>query len=74
MLDRYVQMTLAADPEVSRVPEPEAKALLQRRLEAKKAEAIYKHRHAQCESDVTRGEYDCAMAAPTPDNWEACIE
>jgi hypothetical protein len=40
----------------------------------KKAERSYAQVEAQCETEVSRSEYDCAMKANVPDEWEACIE
>lgn len=59
MLDRYVDMTVAG--------EPEKKALL-------KGEPGYKRVQEQCEAEITRREYRCAMKAPTPETWQACID
>ena len=40
----------------------------------KKGEKIYRRVQEQCEAEVSRREYDCAIAAKTPNDWEACIE
>jgi hypothetical protein len=28
----------------------------------------------QCEREVTRSEYRCAMKSETPEKWQACID
>jgi hypothetical protein len=74
MLDRYIDMVVAADPAVRNVPPAQASAVRETKKAAKKAEANYAHVQGRCESEVSRGEYDCAMAAKNADEWEACIE
>lgn len=74
MLDRYVDMTAAQDPALAGLPEPEAAELRAAKRASKRLDATYARSLAQCQSEVSRGEYDCAMAAKTPNDWEACIE
>ena len=58
MLDRYVDMTSASDSD---------KAL-------RKSDARYVRVQEQCEAEITRREYRCAMKAPSPETWQACID
>ncbi len=74
MLERYIDMIAAADPAVESLPPAQAAAAREAKKARKKAEARYTHVQAQCEAEVTRKEYECAMAAKNPDEWEACIE
>jgi hypothetical protein len=74
MLDRYVDMTLAADPLTRDLPPAQAAAAREMKRAVKKAEPAYARAEKQCQTEVSRGEYDCAMAAKNPDEWEACIE
>ncbi len=74
MLDRYVDMIAEADPATQNLPPAQAAAVRETKKSLKKAEARYAHVQAQCESTVTRPEYECAMAAKNPDEWEGCIE
>jgi hypothetical protein len=74
MLDRYIDMIALADPAAANLPPDQAAAAREMKRTLKKAEARYTHAQAQCESDVSRKEYECAMAAKNPDEWEACIE
>jgi len=74
MLDHYIDMIALADPAAQNLPPDQAAAVRQMKKDRKKAEARYAHVQTQCESDVTRKEYDCAMASKNPDEWEACIE
>jgi hypothetical protein len=74
MLDHYIDMIALADPATQNLPPDQAAAAREMKRTLKKAEARYTHAQAQCESDVSRKEYECAMAAKNPDEWEACIE
>jgi len=74
MLDRYVDMTLAADPQMKDLPPAQAAAAREMKKAVKKAEPVYAKVERQCEAEVTRREYSCAMDAKNPDEWEACIE
>ena len=61
MLDRYVDMTSVGDRSDSE------KAL-------RKSDARYVRVQEQCEAEITRREYRCAMKAPSPETWQACID
>jgi hypothetical protein len=74
MLDRYVDMTLAADPQTRDLPPAQAAAAREMKKAVKKAEPSYAKVEKQCEAEVSRSEHDCAMDAKNPDEWEACIE
>jgi hypothetical protein len=74
MIDRYIDMIALADPAAQNLPPAQADAVREMKKTLKKAEARYAHVQTQCESNVTRKEYECAMAAKNPDEWEACIE
>jgi hypothetical protein len=74
MIDRYVDMTIASDPQLAALPPAQADVARQMKREVKKGEKSYRQVEEQCEREVTRGELDCAMKAPTPNDWEACIE
>jgi hypothetical protein len=74
MLDRYIDMVVAADPAMNNLPPAQASAVREMKKSVKKAEASYMRVQSQCASEVTRKEFDCAMAAKNADEWEACIE
>ena len=71
MLDRYVEMAAGGDPEM---PPAEARAARETKKTLRKGEASYKRVQEQCEAEVSRREYRCAMKAPTPETWQACID
>ena len=58
MLDHYLDMTVASEPEKS----------------LRKSDARYVRVQAQCEAEITQREYRCAMKAPSPETWQACID
>jgi hypothetical protein len=60
MLDRYVDMTVASEREPERA--------------VRKGEARYVRVQEQCEAEITSREYRCAMKAPSPETWQACID
>jgi hypothetical protein len=74
MLDRYIDMVVSADLGARNVPPSQVAAVRETKKAAKKAEANYVHVQSRCEAEVTRNEYDCAMASKNADEWEACIE
>ena len=74
MMDRYLDMTIAADPQLASMAAAQAAIVRDMKKELKKGERSYRQVQEQCESEVTRHEYDCAMDARTPNDWEACIE
>jgi hypothetical protein len=74
MLDRYVDMTIAADPTLATLPPSQEKIARDMKKEVKKGEKSYRQVEEQCQREVSRAEYDCAMRAPSPNEWEACIE
>jgi hypothetical protein len=74
MLDRYIDMIVAAEPSLQNLPPEQSVAVRQVKKAAKKAEANYVHVQTQCEAEVSQKEYDCAMGAKNADEWEACIE
>ena len=74
MLDHYLDMVIAADPTTRNLPLAQATAVREMKRAVKKAERSYAQVEAQCETEVSRSECDCAMKANIPDEWEACIE
>jgi hypothetical protein len=74
MLDRYLDMTIASDPTLANLPPPQEKIARDMKKEVKKGEKSYRQVEEQCLHEVSRAEYDCAMKAPSTNEWEACIE
>lgn len=74
MLDRYVDMTAGQDPAFAGLSEDRASLLRASKRVQKRLEASYTRALGQCQREVSRTEYECAMKAPTPNDWEACIE
>ena len=74
MLDHYVDMTIAGDPQLAGLPAGQAAVVRDMKKELKKGEKSYRQVQEQCEAEVSRHEYNCALEAKTPNEWEACIE
>jgi hypothetical protein len=74
MLDRYIDMTVAGEPGISDLPASEARAARDIKKALRKGDARYVRVQEQCEAEITRREYRCAMKAPSPETWQACID
>ena len=74
MLDRYLDMVIAGEPSHAKLPPAESLATLQVKRAARKAEPGYRRVQVQCEAEISRREFRCAMSAPTPESWQACID
>jgi hypothetical protein len=74
MLDRYLDMTIAGDPALADLPPAEARAAREMKKALRKSEPAYARVENQCESEISKSEYRCAMKAPSPETWQACID
>lgn len=73
MLDRYLDMVVSAPGLADMSPE-DARAARERLKALRKSEPGYRRVAEQCESEVTKREHRCAMKAPNPETWQACID
>lgn len=73
MLDKYLNMVLASDADRDLSP-AEQHAAVEARKAKKKEEPRYQRVQQQCEAEITQREYRCAMKAPNPEIWQACID
>ncbi len=74
MLDRYLDMTIASDETLASLTPSEAHAAREMKKAIRKTEPSYRRVHEQCEAEISKKEYRCAMKAPTPETWQACID
>lgn len=74
MLDKYLDMDIAADAELANLPPAEARAAREVKKALRKEEPGYRRVHEQCEAEISKREFRCAMKAPTPETWQACID
>ena len=74
MLDKYIDMTVAGEPTASDRSAAEALAAREMKKALRKGEPSYRRVQEQCEAEITKREYRCAMKAPTPETWQACID
>jgi hypothetical protein len=74
MLDKYIDMTIAGEPGLAELPPAEARAAREMKRALRKAEPSYARVESQCEKEISKREYRCAMKANTPETWQACID
>ena len=74
MLDKYLDMAIASDSALADLPPAEARAAREMKRALRKAEPSYARVEKQCETEISKSEYRCAMKAPTMETWQACID
>lgn len=74
MLDKYLEMTIAADPSLEGLPPAEARAAREMKVAIRKGEPAYRRVQDQCEAEISKKEVRCALKADTPEKWQACID
>lgn len=74
MLDHYLDLTIAGEPALADLAPSEARAAREIKKALRKAEPGYARVESQCETEISSREYRCAMKAPTPETWQACID
>lgn len=74
MLDRYLEMTISADPTLAGLGPNEAKAARDMKVAIRRGEPQYRRVQDQCEAEISKKEYRCAMKSDTPEKWQACID
>ena len=74
MLDRYLDLSMTPPPELSHLPPKQAESVISEQKAERRASPSYATTRARCEREVTRAEFDCAMHAPTANDWEACLD
>ena len=73
MLDRYLDMTEDDDPALTRLTDAPRANVRALRLTERRGAPSYAEAERRCTQEVSRNAYDCAMKAPTPNDWEACL-
>lgn len=74
MLDKYLEMTISADEGLAELSPAEQQAAREMKKALRKGEPSYRRVQDQCETEISKREYRCAMKAPTPETWQACID
>ncbi len=74
MLDKYLDMVMAEDADLAKLPPEQKKTVREMKRAVRKAEPSYRKVFEQCEAEITKKEHRCAMAAPNPNVWESCID
>ncbi len=74
MLDRYLDMVMAGEPDMAKLSPQQQKVAREMKRAIRKSEPSYRKVAEQCEAEITKKEYRCAMAADNPDVWQSCID
>ena len=74
MIDKYLDMTIASEPGLADLSPAEERAAREMKKALRKNEPSYARVSTQCETEITKAEYRCAMKANTPETWQACID
>jgi hypothetical protein len=74
MLDKYLEMEIAGDRDLQNLSPTEASAAREMKKALRKNDAAYRRAETQCQTEISRSEYRCAIKAPTPETWQACID
>lgn len=74
MLAKYIEMSIAGEAAIERMDPKDRPQAIERRAAARRAEPSFASYQGRCQREVRRGEFECAMAANTPGEWEACID
>lgn len=73
ILERYIDLSLEADPELQKLPPPQARAVRDMKRAVKLGDGSYL-KVERCEAEVSKKQVRCARDAHTADEWQACIE
>ena len=74
MLDRYLDLSMTPNPALSRMPPQQVESVISAQKTERKGDSAYLQARARCEAELSRSEMECAMKAPTANDWEACID
>ena len=74
ILDRYLELSMAPGPELSRMPPQQVESFISTRKAERRGGKAYEQARARCQAEVSRAELECAMTAPTANDWEACLD
>lgn len=74
ILEHYLDLSLATDPELQQLPPPQAEAVRAMKRAVKLGEASFRKVELRCEAEVTGKQVRCARKAATADEWQACID
>jgi hypothetical protein len=74
MLDHYVEMSARADPALGGMSAIAADDHVREVLISKRWEPVYTRAVKRCLSETSGAAHACAMKAPTPNEWEACVQ
>jgi acid stress-induced BolA-like protein IbaG/YrbA len=74
MLDHYVEMSARGEPGLAGLSAAAADDRVREIVVSKREEAVYARAVGRCRSETSAAAHACAMKAPTPNEWEACVQ
>jgi hypothetical protein len=74
LLNRYIDLKLSEDPAAARMTTEDRAHLRGKIAMDVLSDSDVQQVRNQCQTEVTAGEYDCAVKAPTAKAWNDCIE
>lgn len=74
ILEHYIDLSLEADPELQKLPPPQARAVRDMKRAVKLGDTSYQKVQLRCEAEITGKQVRCAKGANTADEWQACID
>jgi hypothetical protein len=74
LLDRFIDLKLSEDPKAASMTDVDRAALRGKIAQDVNSDSDVQQVKSQCITEVTAGEYRCAIAAATSKAWNDCIE
>jgi hypothetical protein len=74
MLDHYVEMSARGEPAFASVPAAAVDDRLREIVASKRTEPVYASAVDRCRRETSGSAFACAMKAPSPNEWEACVQ
>lgn len=74
VLEKYLDMVIAGEPGPDDRSRDDVRSTREAKKESRKRQPSFRRVEDQCEAELSRREYRCAMKAPTPETWQACID
>ncbi len=74
LLQRFIDLKLSEDPRARGTTDAQRAEVRTRISREILSDSDVHQVQTQCETEVTRAEYDCAVAAPSSRAWNDCIQ
>ncbi|MEO8878454.1 MAG: hypothetical protein ABI461_22890 [Polyangiaceae bacterium] len=74
ILDRYLDLSMIPNPELSRMLPQQIESVVSAQKAERRTDSSFLQARTRCEAEVSHAQIDCAMQAPTANDWEACLD